>query len=74
MNDWKARAEREAAAILDESGYWFVPGGVRNAAERETRGRLIVLLAVAWLQGTIYGSHETLAQAEQGFEQLRDAL
>ena len=61
---WKARAEREAAAILD--GY-----GLVAAFNRDT---LIGLLAVAWLQGTIYGSHETLAHAEQAFDRIRETL
>jgi len=62
--DWQARARREAAAMLD--GY-----GLVTAFNRDT---LIGLLAVAWLQGTIYGSHETLAHAEQAFDRMRESL
>lgn len=62
--DWQARARREAAAMLD--GY-----GLVTAFNRDT---LIGLLAVAWLQGTIYGSHETLSLAEQAFDTMRETL
>ena len=72
--DWKARAEREAAALLDASGYLYVPGGPRNASEAATRGALVALLAAAWLQGMNLGCHETLAEAEQAFERLKAAL
>jgi len=63
---WKARAEREAAAILDEIGAGYV-----QAFNRDT---LLGLLAIAWMQGTIFGSHETLSQAEQAFDRLRESL
>jgi hypothetical protein len=63
---WKARAEREAAAILDEIGASYV-----QAFNRDT---LVSLLGLAWIQGTIYGSHETLARAEQAFDKMRDSL
>jgi hypothetical protein len=64
--DWKARAEREAAAILDECGATY--------AQAFNRNTLVTLLGIAWLQGSIYGSHETLASAETAFDRLRDAL
>lgn len=64
--DWKARAEREAAAILDET--------MRPGSMPLSRDTLVSLLAVAWMQGTIYGSHETLAEAERGYTRLRAAL
>lgn len=67
MTDWKARAEREAAAIIAEaSGSGSVTG--------YEYPRLVELLAVAWLQGNIAGSHETLSEAEQAFDRLRTAL
>lgn len=68
--DWKARAEREAAAILHAKH----ANDCGPGSGAYTYPALVNLLAIAWLQGTIYGSHETLAQAEQGFERLRNAL
>jgi hypothetical protein len=64
--DWQARANREAAAILDECGASYV-----QAFNRDT---LIGLLSIAWMQGTIFGSHETLGHAEQAFDRLRETL
>jgi len=64
--DLKGRAEREGAAILDECG-----AGGMQAFSRDT---LVTLLGIAWLQGNIYGSHETLESAERAFDRLRDAL
>ena len=61
--DWKARAEREAAAILDGM-----------TVHVSSRNDLIPLLAIAWLQGMNLGVHETLADAEQAFERLRESL
>jgi hypothetical protein len=61
---WTDRAAREAAAILDGHG-------LVQAFNRDT---LISLLSVAWLQGVNYGSHETLASAEQAFDRLRETL
>jgi hypothetical protein len=60
--DWQARARREAVAIL------------ANLTVDTSRGALIDLLAVAWLQGVNVGSHETLAAVEVGFEEMRAAL
>ena len=65
VTDWKARAEREAAALLEAASGGMIP------SRRDT---LVSLLAVAWLQGVSLGSHETLADAEQAFERLRAAL
>ena len=64
--DWKARAEREAAAILAEIGY--------DADDFVGYSRLVSLLGIAWLQGTNYGTHETLADVERGFERMRESL
>lgn len=63
--DWKARAEREAAAILAE--YPFVTGML-------SYDNLVSLLALAWMQGVNLGSHETLARVEEGFEEMRATL
>lgn len=63
---WSSRARREAAAILDELGASYV-----LAFNRDT---LIGVLAVAWLQGVNYGSHDTLAHAEAAFDRLRESL
>jgi hypothetical protein len=38
------------------------------------RDALVALLAVAWLQGVNYGSHDTLAHAEAAFDRLRESL
>ena len=64
--DWKARAEREAAALLD--GFYSRPGATLS------HGELVSLVAAAWLQGTIYGTHETLAAAEVAFDRVKDAI
>lgn len=66
--DWQGRARREAAAILDESGVVWQGVGITS------RDELLGMLAIAWLQGTIYGSHRTLSSAERAFDRLRDAL
>lgn len=65
MTDWKARAEREAAAILTDT---------YRLGSFVSYERLVDLMAVAWLQGNIAGSHETLAEHERAFEELRAAL
>ena len=74
MNDWKARAEREAAALLDASDYMYLPGGVRNASEAASRNRIIDLLALSWLQGAIFASHLDLQALEMGADDLKAAL
>jgi hypothetical protein len=62
--DLAGRARREAAAIYDGDGSY----------PPHSRADLIRMLAIAWLQGSIYGSHATLANAEVAFENLRAAL
>ena len=64
--DWKARAEREAAAILDEV----------EASHRAfwTRDLLVSVIAVGWLQGYDVGAHQTLSDTEAAFERLRASL
>ena len=58
MNDWKAQAEREAAALIASTG---------TQLPIVTHDYLVSLLAVAWLQGVNLGSHETLSLVEQAF-------
>ena len=66
MSDWGARAEREAAALLTETGY--------TAGDRAAYSELVHLLAAAWLQGVNLGSHETLAAVEMAFERVQAEL
>ena len=65
MNDWKARAEREAAAIVDALP--FNPSAVSYAA-------LVDVAALAWLQGAIFASHLDLQALEMGADDLKAAL
>jgi hypothetical protein len=58
--DWRARAEREAAAVLDQSRLPLT-----------TRDRLIVLLAIAWIQGVEFGLHDALGDVDRTSEQMR---
>jgi hypothetical protein len=64
VTDWKARAEREAAAVLAECG-----GGAPS-----TRDHLVAMLAAAWLQGCNFGMHDALAHVDATFEELRATL
>ena len=68
-DDWTRRAEREAAAILDGFGR-----SIQGKPEASPRAALIDLLAAAWLQGAILGSHESLAGLEVSFEQMQARL
>ena len=61
--DWKARAEREAAAILAESA----PFG-------DDYQRVLSLVALAWVNGRITGIHAALYGSEAAAESLREAL
>jgi hypothetical protein len=63
--DWKARAEREAAAFIDGVGLEWTP---------TTRPLLVTMLAGMWLQGVNLGCHETLAAAEMAFERVQAEL
>lgn len=65
-DDWTRRAEREAVAILDGIGMRMTP-----VLRRDT---LVDLLALAWMQGALLGSHETLAALEVGFEEMQARL
>jgi hypothetical protein len=67
--DWKARAEREAAAILTESDY-ARDMNVRPA----TYPTLVTLVAIGWLQGANYADHRTLSAIEDAFDELRASL
>jgi hypothetical protein len=64
-SDWSARAGREAAAIVAEA----LPNV--SLSNYQT---LVGLVAIGWLQGFNYGTHETLAQSEGAFERLRAAV
>ena len=64
--DWKARAEREAAALLDSAGLY--------GTWQLSRDSLITLVAAGWLQGANLGSHETLAAVEMAFERVQAEL
>ena len=61
--DWKARAEREAAAILAESGTFG-----------DDYERVLKLVALAWVHGRITGIHAALYGSETAAERLREAL
>ena len=63
--DWKARAEREAAAIIAEA----LPN-----QRLDGYPTLLALVAIGWLQGCSVGSHESLGRLEDVFEQMRSAL
>lgn len=65
--DWQARAEREAAAILAETLGTQTTAGLSYT-------NLVGLVAIGWLQGANYGTHETLHEAEAAFDRLRAAL
>ena len=63
--DWKARAEREAAALLEG---WYRDTG---AARPLSHAALVNLVAMAWLQGAIVATHADLADFERGFQKMR---
>ncbi len=64
--DWKVRAEREAAMIIDGAGLYSI-GPLARAA-------LISVVAAGWLQGVNLGCHKTLAAAEMAFERVQAEL
>ena len=64
MNDWKARAEREAAAILAQA----------PDLDMLAWQRLVDVCALAWLQGAIFASHLDLQALEMGADDLKAAL
>ena len=63
--DWKARAEREAAAIIAEA----MPN-----TSLENYPTLVSLVAIGWLQGAVFGNHETLERLDDAFSELQAAL
>jgi hypothetical protein len=63
--DWAARARREASAILAQA----LP-----TSSTEDYALMVGLVAVGWLQGVNYGSHETLTIAEDAFRRLQADL
>lgn len=63
-DEWRHRAEREAAAILSECG----------TPLPSDYPLVVSLMAAAWMQGTIFGSHFTLAELERGFDKVRAEL
>lgn len=75
MTDWKARAEREAAAIIAEG----VPSRpladrLNNVPLAVTYQDLVSLVALGWLQGANYGDHARLTLIEDAFDELRASL
>ena len=65
MNDWKSRAEREAAAILDRLPVTAFPPSYQS---------MIDVAAMAWLQGAIFATHLDLQALEMGADDLKAAL
>lgn len=65
MNDWKARAEREAAAIVYGIGF----NSVHSSYESIVRA-----CAIAWIQGMIYQQHGDLSGLETALDELRAAV
>ena len=67
MNDWKARAEREAAALI--AGYMLdrLPGSWTHQSVQD-------VAALAWLQGAIFATHLDLQALEMGVDDLKAAL
>ena len=65
MNDWKARAEREAAALLDAMGYTTYDFSYES---------IVGVAAMAWLQGAIFATHLDLQALEMGADDLKAAL
>ena len=70
MNDWKARAEREAAAILGGRGI-VSPS---DYLYEQQYPRLVELVAMGWLQGAIFATHLDLQALEMGADDLKAAL
>jgi hypothetical protein len=64
-DDWKHRAEREAAAIIAQA--------LPNVAIQDY-GRMVDLVAIGWLQGVSYGTHATMEDAERAFDRLKHDL
>ena len=67
VNDWKSRAEREAAAILNGANPYERPGYI-------TYSRVVDLVALGWLHGAIFASHQDLSALEEGADDVKAAL
>jgi hypothetical protein len=65
VTDWKARAEREAAALI---------ASATGTYPEYTYSQVLALCAVAFMQGASLGYHETLADVEQGYKRMRATL
>jgi hypothetical protein len=63
--DWKARAEREAAAIIAEA----MPNTAMQGYETT-----VALIAIGWLQGASFGCHSALGHVDAAFARLRESL
>jgi hypothetical protein len=66
VTDWKARAEREAAALLGELPVIAFESAAYSALQK--------VVAVAWMQGFNLGTHATLGDAETSFDRLKAEL
>src|SRR5690348_6154261 len=64
-DEWAGRARREAAAILAEA----MPNTSIEGYERT-----LLLVSAGWLQGFNLGAHETLAEAENAYQRVREDL
>jgi hypothetical protein len=65
VEGWKARARREAAAIIAEA--------MPNTSV-EDYARTVELVAIGWLQGANFGAHDTLGRFDAAFDGMRAAL
>jgi hypothetical protein len=65
VEGWKARARREAAAIIAEA--------MPNVAMQDY-SRVVTLVAVGWLQGANYGAHDAVALMDEAFAGMRAEL
>ena len=63
-DEWRHRAEREAAAILAEAA----------VGRSQSYEDVLSLVAVGWLQGVSLGQHETLQEVNRAFERIREEL
>ena len=63
--EWQARAEREAAAIVNAPGVNAIGASYDH---------LIRFVAVGWLQGYNVGAHEVLSHNEAAFARLQEEL
>lgn len=64
-DEWRHRAEREAAAIIAEA----IPN-----TSLGNYSTVVTLVAIGWMQGCNFGHHETLTIMEETFDQMRAEL